>query len=134
MGRPSPTVRRAIQDVSWRPIITGRVLIVGDVNAHSSMWNPHCRQNVNTGPLKELIECYELIVNNDTDYPTRPSSPGISIIDLALTSPDLGPLRVWEIPEEYLSLSDHELITPTPTSSYHTECFNSAHYKYNLII
>lgn len=34
----------------------------------------------------------------------------MSIIDLALTSLDLGPLRVWEIPEEYLSLSDHELI------------------------
>lgn len=50
------------------------------------------------------------MVNNDTDFPTRPSSPGISIIDLALTSPDLGPLRVWEIPEEYPSLSDHELI------------------------
>ena len=105
-----PTVRRAIQDVCWRPIIRGRVLIVGDVNAHSPMWNPHCRQNVNAGPLEELIESYELIVNNDTDFPTRPSSPGISIIDLALSSPGLGPLRVWEIPEEYPSLSDHELI------------------------
>ena len=30
--------------------------------------------------------------------------------DLALTSPALGPLRVWEIPEEYPSFSDHELI------------------------
>ncbi len=34
----------------------------------------------------------------------------ISIIDLALTSPELGVLQVWEIPEEYPSLSDHELI------------------------
>lgn len=51
-----------------------------------------------------------LLVNDDPDYATRPSSAGISIIDLALTSPELGPLRVWEIPEEYLSLSDHELI------------------------
>ena len=74
------------------------------------MWNPHCRQNVNAGPLEELLERDELIVNNDTDFPTRPSSSGISIIDLALTSPELGPLRVWEIPEEYPSLSDHEII------------------------
>lgn len=44
------------------------------------------------------------------DFLTRLTSPGISIIDLALRSPDLGPLRVWEIPEEYSSLSDHELI------------------------
>ena len=80
------------------------------MNAYSSMWNPHCRQSINAGPLEELIESYELIVNNDTEFPTRPSSPGISIIDLALTSPDLGPLQVWEIPEEYPSLSDHELI------------------------
>lgn len=43
------------------------------------------------------------MVNNDTDYATRPSSPGISIIDLALTNPDFGLLRVWEIP-------DHEMI------------------------
>lgn len=57
-----------------------------------------------------LIKTYELFINNDPDYATRPSSGGISIIDLALTSPELGPLRVWEIPEEYPSLSDHELI------------------------
>lgn len=57
-----------------------------------------------------MIKRYELIVNNDTDFPTQLSSPGISIIDLALTSPDLGPLRIWKIPEEYLSLSDHEFI------------------------
>ena len=50
------------------------------------------------------------MVDNDTDFPTRPASRGISIIDLALTSPALGPLRVWEIPEEYPSFSDHELI------------------------
>lgn len=60
--------------------------------------------------MEELIETYELLVNNDTDFPTRPGSRGLSIIDLALTSPNLGLLRVWEIPEKYPSLSDHELI------------------------
>lgn len=55
-----------------------------------------------------LIETYELLINNDPDYATRPSSVGISIIDLALSSPELGPVRVWEIPEEHPSLSDHE--------------------------
>ena len=80
------------------------------MNVYSSMWNPHCQRKINAGPLEELIESYELIVNNDTEFPTRPSSPGISIINLALTSLDLGPLRVWEIPEKYPSLSNHELI------------------------
>lgn len=74
------------------------------------MWNPHCRQRQNAGPLEELIEKYELLVNNDTDYATCPLSSGISIIDLALTNPEFGLLRVWEIPEEYPSLSDHEMI------------------------
>ena len=108
--RSSPTVRRAMEDISWRQVIRGRVLILGDMNAHSTMWNPHCLQKQNAGPLENLIEKYELIVNNDTDFPTRPSSRGFSIIDLALTNSELGLLRVWEIPEEYPSLSDHELI------------------------
>lgn len=104
------SVCRVIQDISWRAVIRGRVLIVGDMNAHSPIWNPRCHQKQNAGPLEELIETYELLVNNDTDLPTRPASRGVSIIDLALTTPDLGLLRVWEIPEEYPSLSDHELI------------------------
>ena len=51
-----------------------------------------------------------MIVNNNTDFPTRPRSPGISIIDLALTIASLGPLTLWEILEEYPSILDHELI------------------------
>ena len=103
-------VRRAMEDIDWRRVIRGRVLIVGDMNAHSPSWNPHCRQRQNAGPMEELIETYDLLVNNNTDFPTRPGSRQFSIIDLALTNPDLGILRVWEIPEEYPSLSDHELI------------------------
>ncbi len=104
------SIRRVIQDIPWNLVIRGRVLIVGDMNAHSPMWNPRYHQRQNAGPLEELIETYELLVNNNTDFPTRPASRGVFIIDLALTSSDLGLLRVWEIPEEYPSLSDHELI------------------------
>ncbi len=84
--------------------------MLGDMNAHSTSWNPHCVRRQNAGPLEELIEKYELIVNNNTDFPTRPRSPGMSIIDLALTTASLGPLTLWEIPEEYPSVSDHDLI------------------------
>ena len=80
------------------------------MNAHSSMWNPYYRQSVNAGPLEEIIESYKLIVNNNTNFLTRLSIPRISIIDLALTSLELGPFRVWEIPEKYLLLSDYKLI------------------------
>lgn len=81
-----------------------------DMNTHSSMWNSHCRQKVNSGPLKGLIKSYELVVNNNTDFFTCPSSPEISIIDLALISPELETLWIWEIPKEYPSLFDYELI------------------------
>lgn len=84
------SVRRVIQDISWRAFIRGRVLIVGDMNAHSPIWNPRCYQKQNAGPLEELIETYKHLVNNDTDFPTRLASRGVSIIDLALITPDLG--------------------------------------------
>ena len=48
----SATTRRVVQDISWRPVMRGRVLIVGDMNAHNTMWNPHCRQKQNAGPLE----------------------------------------------------------------------------------
>lgn len=87
------------------------MLILRDTNAHSPIWNPHYQRRKNSGLLEELIERYELIVNNDPKYSTRPASQGgVSIIDLALSSPELGPLCLWQIPEEYPSLSGHELI------------------------
>ena len=71
------------------------MLIVGDMNAHSPIWNLNCHIEKNARPLKELIDNYELIVNNDPDYATCPSSQGtVSIIDLALSSPKLGPLCI----------------------------------------
>jgi len=58
-----------------------------------------------------LIECYSLQVENDLDMPTRPKlTPGISIIDLVLTSQELGPLQLWAVDTEHQTGSDHELI------------------------
>ena len=92
--RSSPIVQGTIQDMSWKQIIKSRVLIVGDINTHSSIWNPYCRQNVNVWLYKELIEGYQLIINNNTNFPIQPSSSGMSIIDITLISLDLGPLRI----------------------------------------
>ena len=73
-------------------------------DGEEKIWKP------NMEAVWATLNKYELIVNNNTDFPTRPRSQGISIIDLALTTASLGPLTLWEIPEEYPSLSDHELI------------------------
>ena len=51
-----------------------------------------------------------MIINNQPGRVIRPSSRDILVIDLSLSTAELGPLALWEIPEEYLSLSDHELI------------------------
>ena len=69
------------------------------MNAHSLSWSPHCTRRQNARPLEDLMDRYELIINNNTDYPTRPQSQGISIIDLALTTTSLGPLMLWEVLE-----------------------------------
>ena len=60
------------------------------MNAYNTMWNPHYLQKEIAGPIENLIENYELIVNNDTDFPTRLSSRGFSIIDLAMINSELG--------------------------------------------
>lgn len=86
------------------------MLIVGDMNANNLMWNLHYCQKQNASPLEEVIEIYEFLINNDTNFLSCLGSWGVSIINLVLTSPDLGLLWVWEIPEEYLFLSDHELV------------------------
>lgn len=64
-----------------------------------------------TGPLKELIKSYELMVNNDLNFTNYPSSQGIiSIIDLTLSSLELGLLYLSEILKEYLLLLNYKFI------------------------
>ena len=85
-------------------------MFLGDVNAHSPIWNPYCRGRKNAKPLKEFIEKFNLLINNESGRTTRPASDGVSIIDLALSTVELSFLTLWEIPKDYPSLSDHELI------------------------
>lgn len=108
--RSSTIMWQAIQDIPWKQIIQGQVVIVGDMNAHSTIWNPHYCQKQNASSLEKLIKTYKLMINNDTNFPTHWLSQSLSTIDLALTNSELGPLWVWEIPKKYPSLSNYELI------------------------
>lgn len=106
-----PRSQRALEDIMWDRVIRGRVLFLGDVNTHSLVWNPHCRRRKNAKPLEDLIERFDLLINNKLGRTTRPASTGVSVIDLVLsTIVELGFLTLWEILEEYPSLLDHELI------------------------
>lgn len=103
--------RRALEDVQWEQVIEGRCLLVGDFNAHSPLWNPLARARVNAGPLEDLIDKAGLHINNELGVSTRPKrTPGISIIDLSLTTASMGPLEMWTVDQEHPTGSDHELI------------------------
>lgn len=103
-------IRRALEDVNWEPIMWSRVLIAGDINAYSSIWNPHCHRRQNASVLEEFIGKFSLLINNKLGRPTRPASQGISVIDLSLSIAELGPLTLWEIPEKHPALLDHLFI------------------------
>jgi ribonuclease HI len=106
---PTERVRRAIEDMNWGVLMRGRVLVVGDMNAHSPRWNPASMQgHPSAKVLEELVDKYQLIINNQLGTYTRKASK--AVLDLALTTIEMGPLTTWEIPEGYPSLSDHELI------------------------
>ena len=107
----TPRRRRAIDDADWASLIGGRCLLVGDFNAHSPIWNALAPVRVNADSLEQLIERHCLYVNNAPGEATRyKQTPGVSIIDLALSSQALGPLQAWEVEKEKPTTSDHELI------------------------
>ena len=84
---------------------------MGDFNAHSPIWNPEITQRKNAAPLEEIIDQHSLYINNPLGEATHyKESPGLSIIDLALTTPSLESLQAWEIDKERATGSDHELI------------------------
>ena len=102
--------RRALKNVNWGPVIRGWGLIARNINANSPVWNSHCPHKQNASVLKEIIYQYGLHVNNKPRRSTQPISQGILVIDLTLSMSELGPLTLGKIPEEYHTLSDHELI------------------------
>lgn len=62
--------------------------------------------------MQTLINTHNLIINNDTSIPTRPKqTAGHSVIDLAITTPELGFVAEFPIDPDCLIPSDHELIT-----------------------
>ena len=57
-----------------------------------------------------MIDEYGVLVNNKLGRSTWLISQKTLIIDLVLSTTKLGLLTLWKIPEEYLALSNYELI------------------------
>lgn len=83
-------MQQSIKDVSWRLIIKGQVVIIGDINVYSTVSNCYCYQKHKIDPLENLIKTYRLIVNNNTNSSTCLSSHELLFIDFALTNFELG--------------------------------------------
>ncbi|KAI5786092.1 Endonuclease/exonuclease/phosphatase [Pyronema domesticum] len=83
---------RPARIADWDAILAdAEVILVGDFNAHSSRWNPHC-PNRREGHefLEHLIDEYSLAVRNDGLATRRPDGDREArpiIIDLTLVSP-----------------------------------------------
>jgi hypothetical protein len=74
-----------------------RVMLLGDFNAHSPLWDPfQTRKNV--GPLEDIIAEFGLILNNEPGAITR-SAEAVnsyylkSIINLTFITPEIGSLE-----------------------------------------
>jgi len=118
-GRPAITIAnvydqwreggRPAQRADWGAIAkSARVIIAGDMNAHSTVWNGRATGRKNAVFWEKLIEEEVLMVWN-TEEATRLGGPNHSIIDLTLSSPNVE--LNWSIGgEKYATGSDHEVI------------------------
>lgn len=91
-------------------LIVGRTILAGDFNARSPAWDPWAVTRHNAGTVERLIERHGLIVNNEDYQPTRLGKNCKSIIDLTLSTQNVGALTSWGIDSDRATTSDHEVI------------------------
>jgi hypothetical protein len=112
---------------NWPEILSEDTVLAGDFNAHSPRWNPHNPPRRNHHFLEELMDDYDLIVQNDgtaTRHPDRHgnsddeylddeedldsdddvtdgATAAVSIIDLTLASPRIAHRVLdWQVLED----------------------------------
>ncbi|POS87202.1 hypothetical protein EPUL_001602 [Erysiphe pulchra] len=74
-------------------LIERRTIIVDDFNAHSPLWNSFCMRRA-----------------RDWKFTRPKATPGLSIIDLTLTTRAIGQVASWTIDPEFSTPSDHQFI------------------------
>jgi len=100
---------RPAQRADWGAIAkSAGVIIAGDMNAHSTVWNGRVTRRKNAVFWEKLIEEEVLVVWN-TEEATRLGGSNHSIIDLILSSPNVE--LNWSIAgEKDTTGSDHKVI------------------------
>jgi hypothetical protein len=79
--------QRPAQKANWSAIAkSARVVIAGDMNAHSKMWNPKVTRRQNATFWEKLIEDEALMIwNTEEAKRSAPEATNHSIIDLTVT-------------------------------------------------
>lgn len=103
-------IGRALENVRWKPIIQGRFLKAGNVNAHILFWILHYRKKQNAAILEDNIKQFRLLVNNKPGRVTQALSKKILVIYLAPFLAQFRSLILWKILEKHPSFSDYKLI------------------------
>jgi len=99
-----------IDHIDWSKLIVGRTILAGDFNARSPAWDPWSAGRRNAGTTERLIERHDLIINNNDHQPTRWGKNCKSIIDLTLSTRQVGALTAWDVDSDLATTSDHEVI------------------------
>jgi hypothetical protein len=100
---------RQVQRANWDAIAqSARMIVMGDVNAHSTVWNGRATGRRNAGFGEKLTED-KVLVEWNTEDAAKLAGTNHSIIDLTLSSPNLE--LNWSIAEEKdATVSDHEVL------------------------
>ena len=84
---------------------------MSDFNVHNPIWNSLISTRIETESLKEIVEKYDLILNNESGIIIRLNTrKNQSIIDLTFTFTVIELLNSWTIKEKFFTFLDHELI------------------------
>jgi len=118
---------RPAQRTRWGEIASHRrVVIAGDMNAHSRMWNPRVTRSRNHVFWEQMIQTNELIIwNSEEETRMGAGANNHSIIDLTLSS--AGIELNWSVATGHATGSDHELLqwevlgAPCPADAGSTE-------------
>lgn len=86
--------------------LPGDVIVMGDWNAHSRLWDDNSAEDVRGRDLADEVDMSEMIILNDPRSPTRLPVNGAALSpDVSLASPAVAPFANW-VTEVALS-SDH---------------------------
>ena len=115
------------------------LLVVGDLNAHSPVWDDNCRAADNQGlKVEEILEQYNLTCLNEENTHTYLSHTNgkTSSVDISTCSNQIAHLFEWNVLEDRYSSDHHPILITCPQRNeapkearYKTEKANWGQYK-----